>query len=103
MKKIQNILEQHLAAKLFPAPDAIASDAMRKLIFCARKQNLFESKVARLEYCICLQFDLPYITPEYTGFAEELVKHQLKNMGKAHRALIGASPKKLYQENSKAN
>ena len=113
MAKIQKKLEQHPVAKLFPAPDAAALDALRRRIFHAEKLKhpvvLFESKVIEHwpEYCACLEFDLPYTTTEYTGTAEELVEHLLKTnslqLGKAHRALIGAYLKKLYREKSKAN
>lgn len=37
MAKIQKKLEQHPVAKLFPAPDAAALDALRKRIFHAEK------------------------------------------------------------------
>ena len=113
MAKTQKKLEQHPVAKLFPAPDAAALDALRRRIFHAEKLKhpvvLFESKVIEhwSEYCACLEFDLPYTTTEYTGTAEELVEHLLKTnslqLGKAHRALIGAYLKKLYREKSKAN
>ena len=72
MAKTQKELEQHLVAKLFPAPDAAALDALRKRIFHAGKLKhpvvLFESKVIEHwpEYCACLEFDLPYTTTEYT-------------------------------------
>ena len=39
MAKIQKKLEQHPVAKLFPAPDAIALDALRKRIVRAGKLN----------------------------------------------------------------
>ena len=113
MTKIQKKLEQHPVAKLFPAPDAAALDALRKRIFRAGKLKnpvvLFEGKVIEHwpEYCACLEFDLPFTVTEYIGTAEELVEHLLKNnslqLGKAHRALIGAYLKKLYRKNSKAN
>ena len=113
MAKIQKKLEQHPVAKLFPAPDAIALDALRKRIFRAGKLKhpvvLFEGKVIEHwpEYCACLEFDLPYTISEYKGTAEELVEHLLKTnllqLGKAHRALIGAYLKKLYRTQSKAN
>ena len=113
MAKIQKKLEQHPVAKLFPAPDAAALDALRKRIFHAGKLKhpvvLFEGKVIEHwpEYCACLEFDLPYTVTEYDGTAEELVEHLLKNnslqLGKAHRALIGAYLKKLYRTQSKAN
>lgn len=113
MAKIQKKLEQHPVAKLFPAPDAAALDALRKRIFHAGKLKypvvLFEGKVIEHwpEYCACLEFDLPFTVTEYIGTAEELVEHLLKNnslqLGKAHRALIGAYLKKLYRKNSKAN
>ena len=113
MAKIQKKLEQHPVAKLFPAPDAAALDAMRKRTFHAGKLKhpvvLFEGKVIEHwpEYCACLEFDLPYSTTEYKGTAEELVEHLLQphstQLGKAHRALIGAYLKKLYREKSKAN
>lgn len=113
MAKIQKKLEQHPVAKLFPAPDAIALDALRKRIFHAGKLKhpvvFFEGKVIEHwpEYCACLEFDLPYTTTEYTGTAEELVEHLLQThsvqLGKAHRALIGAYLKRLYREKSKAN
>mgnify|MGYP001033975493 CR=1 FL=1 len=113
MAKIQKKLEQHPVAKLFPAPDAVALDALRKRIFHAGKLKhpvvLFAGKVIEHwpEYCACLEFDLPYTISEYKGTAEELVEHLLKNnslqLGKAHRALIGAYLKKLYREKSKAN
>ena len=113
MAKIQKKLEQHPVAKLFPAPDAVALDALRKRIFHAGKLKhpviLFEGKVIEHwpEYCACLEFDLPYTATEYKGTAEELVEHLLKTnllqLGKAHRALIGAYLKKLYREKSKAN
>ena len=100
MAKTQKKLEQHPVAKLFPAPDAAALDALRRRIFHAEKLKhpvvLFESKVIEHwpEYCACLEFDLPYTTTEYTGTAEELVEHLLKTnslqLGKEHRALIGA-------------
>lgn len=113
MAKIQKKLEQHPVAKLFPAPDAAALDAMRKRTFRAGKLKnpvvLFEGKVIEHwpEYCACLEFDLPYTTTEYKGTAEELVEHLLKTnsvqLGKAHRALIGAYLKKLYRTQSRAN
>ena len=113
MAKIQKKLEQHPVAKLFPAPDAAALDTMRKRIFHAGKLKhpvvLFEGKVIEhwLEYCACLEFDLPYTTTEYKGTAEELVEHLLKTkslqLGKAHRALIGAYLKKFYRIQSRAN
>ena len=113
MAKTQKELEQHPVAKLFPAPDAAALDALRKRIFRAGKLKypvvLFEGKVIEHwpEYCACLEFDLPYSTTEYKGTAEELVEHLLQThsvqLGKAHRALIGACLKKLYREKSKAN
>lgn len=65
MAKIQKKLEQHPVAKLFPAPDAAALDALRKRIFHAEKLKypvvLFEGKVIEHwpEYCACLEFDLP--------------------------------------------
>ena len=113
MAKTQKKLEQHPIAKLFPAPDAAALDALRKRIFRAGKLKypvvLFEGKVIEHwpEYCACLEFDLPYSTTEYKGTAEELVEHLLQThsvqLGKAHCALIGAYLKKLYREKSKAN
>ena len=113
MAKIQKKLEQHPVAKLFPAPDAAALDALRKRIFHAGKLKhpvvLFEGMVIEHwpEYCACLEFELPHTTTEYTGTAEELVEHLLKinslQLGKAHRALIGAYLKKLYRTQSKAN
>ena len=113
MAKIQKKLEQHPVAKLFPAPDAAALDALRKRIFRAGKLKnpvvLFEGKVIEHwpEYCACLEFDLPFTVTEYIGTAEELVEHLLKNnslqLGKAHRALIGAYLKKLYRTQSRAN
>ena len=113
MAKTQKELEQHPVAKLFPAPDAAALDALRKRIFRAGNLKhpvvLFEGKVIEHwpEYCACLEFDLPYSTTEYKGTAEELVEHLLQThsvqLGKAHRALIGACLKKLYREKSKAN
>lgn len=113
MAKIQKKLEQHPVAKLFPAPDAAALDALRKRIFRAGKLKhpvvLFEGKVIEHwpEYCACLEFDLPYTVTEYDGTAEELVEHLLKTnsvqLGKAHRALIGAYLKKFYRTQSKAN
>lgn len=113
MAKVQKKLEQHPVAKLFPAPDAAALDALRKRIFHAGNLKhpvvLFEGKVIEHwpEYCACLEFDLPYTTTEYKGTAEELVEHLLKNnslqLGKAHRALIGAYLKKLYRTQSRAN
>ena len=66
MAKIQKKLEQHPVAKLFPAPDAAALDALRKRIFHAEKLKypvvLFEGKVIEHwpEYCACLEFDLPF-------------------------------------------
>ena len=65
MAKIQKKLEQYPVAKLFPAPDAAALDALRKRIFHAGKLKypvvLFEGKVIEHwpEYCACLEFDLP--------------------------------------------
>ena len=113
MAKTQKELEQHPVAKLFPTPDAAALDALRKRIFRAGKLKypvvLFEGKVIEHwpEYCACLEFDLPYTISEYKGTAEELVEHLLQNhsvqLGKAHRALIGAYLKKLYRTQSKAN
>lgn len=113
MAKTQKKLEQHPIAKLFPAPDAAALDALRKRIFRVGKLKypvvLFEGKVIEHwpEYCACLEFDLPYSTTEYKGTAEELVEHLLQThsvqLGKAHCALIGAYLKKLYREKSKAN
>ncbi len=113
MAKIQKKLEQHPVAKLFPAPDAAALDALRKRIFHAGKLKnsvvLFEGKVIEHwpEYCACIEFDLPYTTTEYKGTAEELVEHLLKThsvqLGKAHRALIGAYLKKFYRTQSRAN
>ena len=113
MAKIQKKLEQHPVAKLFPAPDAAALDALRKRIFHAGKLKnsvvLFEGKVIEHwpEYCACLEFDLPYTVTEYDGTAEELVEHLLKTnsvqLGKAHRALIGAYLKKFYRTQSRAN
>lgn len=113
MAKIQKKLEQHPVAKLFPAPDAAALDALRKRIFHAGKLKhpvvLFDGKVIEHwpEYCACLEFDLPYTVTEYDGTAEELVEHLLKThsvqLGKAHRALIGAYLKKLYRTQSRAN
>ena len=113
MAKIQKKLEQHPVAKLFPAPDAAALDALRKRIFRAGKLKhpvvLFEGKVIEHwpEYCACIEFDLPYTTTEYKGTAEELVEHLLKThsvqLGKAHRALIGAYLKKFYRTQSRAN
>ena len=113
MAKTQKELEQHPVAKLFPAPDAAALDALRKRIFRAGKLKypvvLFEGKVIEHwpEYCACLEFDLPYTISEYKGTAEELVEHLLQNhsvqLGKAHRALLGAYLKKLYREKSRSN
>lgn len=113
MAKIQKKLEQHPVAKLFPAPDAAALDALRKRIFHAGKLKnsvvLFEGKVIEHwpEYCACLEFDLPYTVTEYGGTAEELVEHLLQThsaqLGKAHRALIGAYLKKFYRTQSRAN
>ena len=113
MAKIQKKLEQHPVAKLFPAPDAAALDALRKRIFRAGKLKnpvvLFEGKVIEHwpEYCACLEFDLPYTVTEYDGTAEEVVEHLLKTnsvqLGKAHRALLGAYLKKLYRTQSRAN
>ena len=113
MAKIQKKLEQHPVAKLFPAPDAAALDALRKRIFHAGKLKhpvvLFEGKVIEHwpEYCASLEFDLPYTVTEYDGTAEELVEHLLKTnsvqLGKAHRALIGAYLKKFYRTQSRAN
>ena len=98
---------------MFPAPDAAALDALRKRIFHAGKLKypvvLFEGKVIEHwpEYCACLEFDLPYTISEYKGTAEELVEHLLQNhsvqLGKAHRALLGAYLKKLYREKSRSN
>lgn len=65
MAKVQKKLEQHPVAKLFPAPDAAALDALRKRTFRAGKLKhtvvLFEGKVIEHwpEYCACLEFDLP--------------------------------------------
>ena len=84
MAKTQKKLEQHPIAKLFPAPDAAALDALRKRIFRVGKLKypvvLFEGKVIEHwpEYCACLEFDLPYSTTEYKGTAEELVEHLLQ-------------------------
>lgn len=113
MAKERQKLEQHPVAKLFPAPDAVALDAVQKRVFRAGKLKspvvLFEGKVIERwpEYCACIEFDLPYTTAEYTGTAEELVEHLLQThsvqLGKAHRALIGAYLKQLYREKSKAN
>lgn len=113
MAKTQKELEQHPVAKLFPAPDAAALDALRKCIFRAGNLKhpvvLFEGKVIEHwpEYCACLEFDLPYTVTEYDGTAEELVEHLLQThsvqLGKAHRALIGAYLKKLYRTQSRAN
>lgn len=113
MAKTQKKLEQHPVAKLFPAPDAAALDALRKRIFRTGKLKhpvvLFEGKVIEHwpEYCACLEFDLPYSTTEYKGTAEELVEHLLQThsvqLGKAHRTLIGAYLKKLYRTQSRAN
>lgn len=113
MAKTQKELEQHPVAKLFPTPDAAALDALRKRIFRAGKLKypvvLFEGKVIEHwpEYCACLEFDLPYTISEYKGTAEELVEHLLQNhsvqLGKAHRALLGAYLKKLYREKSRSN
>ena len=113
MAKTQKELEQHPVAKLFPAPDAAALDALRKRIFHAGKLKnsvvLFEGKVIEHwpEYCACLEFDLPYTVTEYGGTAEELVEHLLQThsaqLGKAHRALIGAYLKKFYRTQSRAN
>lgn len=113
MAKIQKKLEQHPVAKLFPALDAAALDALRKRIFHAGKLKypvvFFEGKVIEHwpEYCTCLEFDLPYTVTEYDGTTEELVEHLLKTnllqLGKAHRALIGAYLKKLDREKSKVN
>ena len=92
---------------------AAALDALRKRIFHAGKLKnsvvLFEGKVIEHwpEYCACIEFDLPYTTTEYKGTAEELVEHLLKThsvqLGKAHRALIGAYLKKFYRTQSRAN
>lgn len=113
MVKTQKKLEQYPVATLFPTPDAAALDALRKRIFHAGKLKhpvvLFEGKVIEHwpEYCACLEFDLPYTATEYTGTTEELVEHLLKTnsvqLGKAHRALIGAYLKKLYRTQSRAN
>ncbi len=113
MAKTQKELEQHPIAKLFPTPDAAALDALRKRIFRTGKLKypvvLFEGKAIEHwpEYCACLEFDLPYTVTEYDGTAEELVEHLLKTnsvqLGKAHRALIGAYLKKLYREKSRSN
>lgn len=113
MGKPQIKLELHPIAKLFPVPDSETLDIIRKRIFQAGKLKspvvLFEGKVVKRwpEYCACQEFDLPFTTTEYTGTAEELVEHLLQThsvqLGKAHRALIGACLKKLYREKSKAN
>lgn len=113
MAKERKKLEQHPLAKLFPAPDSEALDTLKKRIFQAGKLKspvvLYESKVIERwpEYCACQEFDLPYTVTEYDGTAEELVEHLLKinslQLGKAHRALIGAYLKKLYRTQSKAN
>ena len=64
MAKVQKKLEQHPLAKLFPAPDAAALDALRKRTFRAGKLKypvfLFEGEVLEHwpEYCACLEFDL---------------------------------------------
>lgn len=113
MGKPQIKLERHPIAKLFPAPDSEALDTLKKRIFQAKNLKspvvLFESKVIEHwpEYCACIEFNLPFTTTEYVGTAEELVEHLLQThsvqLGKAHRALIGAYLKKLYREKSKAN
>lgn len=113
MAKERKNLEQHPIAKLFPFPDSEALDTLKKRIFRAGKLKspvvLFEGMVIERwpEYCACLEFELPYTTTEYTGTAEELVEHLLQShsvqLGKAHRALIGAYLKKLYRTQSKAN
>ena len=58
MAKIQKKLEQHPVAKLFPAPDAAALDALRKRIFHAGKLKypvvLFEGpNIARVWNSTC--------------------------------------------------
>ena len=113
MVKTQKKLEQYPVATLFPTPDAAALDALRKRIFRAARLKspvvLFEGKVIKPwpKYCACLEFDLPHTVTEYDGTAEELVEHLLKTnsvqLGKAHRALIGAYLKKLYRTQSRAN
>ena len=113
MAKERKNLEQHPIAKLFPFPDSEALDTLKKRIFRAGKLKspvvLFEGMVIERwpEYCACLEFELPYTTTEYTGTAEELVEHLLQShsvqLGKAHRALIGAYLKKLYREKSRSN
>lgn len=113
MVKTQKKLEQYPVATLFPTPDAAALDALRKRIFrTARLKSsvvLFEGKVIKHwpEYRTCLEFDLSFTTMEYTGTTEELVEHLLKTnsvqLGKAHRALIGAYLKKSYRTQSRAN
>ncbi len=113
MAKERKKLELHPVAKLFPVPDSEALDIIRKRIFRAGKLKspvvLFEGMVIEHwpEYCACLEFELPYATTEYDGTAEELVEYLLQShsvqLGKAHRALIGAYLKKLYRTQSKAN
>jgi hypothetical protein len=111
--KEQEKLEQHPLAKLFPSPDSGTSDVLKKRIFHAGKLKtpvvLFEGKVVERwpEYGACVEFSLPFTTTEYSGTEDELVEHLLQTntlqLGKVHRALIGAYLKKLYRKESQAN
>lgn len=113
MAKEQEKLEQHPLAKLFPSPDSGTLDALKKRIFHAGKLKtpvvLFEGKVIEHwpEYGACVEFSLPFTTTEYSGTEDELVEHLLQTntlqLGKVHRALIGAYLKKLYRKESQAN
>ena len=113
MAKEQEKLEQHPLAKLFPSPDSGTLDALKKRIFHAGKLKtpvvLFEGKVIEHwpEYGACVEFGLPFTTTEYSGTEDELVEHLLQTntlqLGKVHRALIGAYLKKLYRKKSQAN
>ena len=113
MAKEQKKLEQHPLAKLFPSPDSGTLDALKKRIFHAGKLKtpvvLFEGKVIEHwpEYGACVEFSLPFTTMEYNGTEDELVEHLLQantlQLGKVHRALLGAYLKKLYRKESQAN
>lgn len=107
--------ELHPIGTLLPQPDGPTLKRIRKEVYRAGGVDerhpilIFEGKIIERwpEYCACTEFNLPCSVKEYEGNADSLIEYLLSRntfqLGKPHRALIGAYLKKSYREPARAN
>lgn len=115
MTEVSEKLEQHPIAKLLPAPNKEALDAIKQNIFKSNGVSskypvvIFDGKVIEKwhEYSACVEFQLPCVVTEFTSNFEDMIKHLLQKntfqLNKEQRAFIAAYLKKVYRATARKN